>query len=123
MKSRFILFIPAIICFALSFYLLTIPGTQLPKIEWMEKFHVDKLVHISMFLGVCFLFSFPLRNKDLKWILYISIAGLLYGIAMEFVQKYFIPFRSFDLDDMLADGIGCAINYWWWRRAAHRHKS
>jgi len=33
----------------------------------------------------------------------------IYGIAMELVQKYFIPNRSCDLKDILADGVGCAI--------------
>jgi VanZ family protein len=30
---------------------------------------------------------------------------------MELVQNYFIPFRSFDLFDIIADGVGCAIGY------------
>lgn len=34
---------------------------------------------------------------------------LSYGIAMEFVQKYFIPNRSFDAGDIIADGIGSII--------------
>ena len=32
---------------------------------------------------------------------------------MELVQKYFIPFRSFDLLDILADGIGCVAGYFY----------
>jgi hypothetical protein len=28
---------------------------------------------------------------------------------MELIQKYFIPNRSFDLKDILADGLGCGI--------------
>jgi len=28
---------------------------------------------------------------------------------MEVVQKYFIPNRSFDVKDIIADGFGCAI--------------
>jgi len=39
----------------------------------------------------------------------IAVYFLIYGIAMELVQKYFIPNRSFDLKDILADGLGCAI--------------
>ena len=34
---------------------------------------------------------------------------ILYGIAMEFVQKYLIPNRSFDPGDILADAAGAAI--------------
>jgi len=41
----------------------------------------------------------------------IMVVGCLYGIAMEFVQKYFIPFRSFDLGDIIADAIGCVAGY------------
>ena len=40
------------------------------------------------------------------------VVGWLYGIAMEFVQKYFIPFRSFDFGDIIADGIGCVAGYY-----------
>jgi VanZ family protein len=35
--------------------------------------------------------------------------GLAYGIGMEFVQKYFISNRGFEIKDMIADGIGCFI--------------
>jgi VanZ family protein len=34
---------------------------------------------------------------------------LLYGIAMELVQKYFIPNRSFDFKDVIADTIGIVV--------------
>ena len=42
----------------------------------------------------------------------IMVVGCFYGIAMEFVQKYFIPFRSFDFGDIIADGIGCVAGYY-----------
>jgi VanZ family protein len=46
-----------------------------------------------------------------KSIFFIQVAFyfFLYGIAMEFIQKYFIPNRSFDIADIIADGIGSAI--------------
>jgi hypothetical protein len=30
---------------------------------------------------------------------------------MEIVQKYFIPFRSFEPMDIIADGVGCVAGY------------
>ena len=39
------------------------------------------------------------------------IIGIVYGIAMEIVQKYFIPFRSFDVGDIIADAIGSVVGY------------
>jgi VanZ family protein len=41
---------------------------------------------------------------------------LAYGIGMEFVQKYFIPNRSFDTGDIIADGIGCALGVYYCMR-------
>ncbi len=84
----------------------------------MDFYQADKLVHIFMFFTLSFLFSFAVRNADKKYslILMIAIGGIIFGVAMEFVQKYFIPNRTCDVDDMLADGIGCLAAYFWWRR-------
>lgn len=118
LKKRLVYFIPAILCFLFTFYLLTIPGKKLPQIDWIGKFQIDKLVHICMFFTLCFLFSYPLKNVRKKYsiILLIAFAGLIYGIVMEFVQKYFIPFRSCEVTDMLADGAGSFLAYWWMYR-------
>ena len=37
---------------------------------------------------------------------WIALGGGVYGVIMEYVQKYFIPNRSFDIGDILADAIG-----------------
>jgi VanZ family protein len=50
-----------------------------------------------------------LEGKKIRYFSQIAIYFFIYGIAMEFVQKYFIPNRSFDLKDVLADGLGCSI--------------
>jgi VanZ family protein len=39
----------------------------------------------------------------------IGITWLCYGVAMEFVQEYCIPNRSFDMGDIIADGTGCLL--------------
>jgi VanZ family protein len=49
------------------------------------------------------------ENRLRKIFIWIGIIGLVYGAGMEFVQKYFIPNRSFDIGDIIADGIGSAI--------------
>lgn len=84
----------------------------------MDFYQADKLVHIFMFFALSFLFSFAIRNSAKKYslILMIAVGGIIFGIAMEFVQKYFIPNRTCDVEDMIADGIGCLTAYFWWRR-------
>ncbi|MDE3144437.1 MAG: VanZ family protein [Bacteroidota bacterium] len=118
MRTRHLQFIPGILWLAFCFYLLTIPGKKIPQISWMDFYQADKLVHIVMFFTLGFLFSFAVKRSDKKYllILMIAIGGIVFGIAMEFVQKYFIPNRSFDVNDMIADGIGCLAAYFWWRR-------
>ena len=48
------------------------------------------------------------KEKLKKSFILIGLLWLAYGIGMEFVQKYFIPNRSFDIGDIIADGVGCA---------------
>ena len=122
MKRPIFRFLPAIGWFLLSFYLLTIPGKELPAITWFDKIYGDKFVHIAMFGILVGLFLLPFRKQWsdaalLKKALLVSIVALVYGIAMEFVQKYFIPNRSFSIGDILADGVGSFIPFAWlsWR--------
>lgn len=42
---------------------------------------------------------------------FIAVGGLCYGVLLEFVQHYFIPNRSFDPFDMLADATGALIAF------------
>ena len=44
-----------------------------------------------------------------KTILYIMLACIAYGIGMEFVQKYWVINRSFDMGDIAADTVGSII--------------
>ncbi len=71
---------------------------------------------------LCFLFAKPFRLNSLpigqkkKWLLRIVLGGIAYGTIMEFVQKYWIPNRSFELADIAADSVGCALCYWYGMR-------
>ena len=110
-------FIPAILWFTMITILLTLPGKDIPKISFLESINFDKVVHIGLFCGVVFLCYWPVSKTDLpvnsrkSILLKIALAALAYGIAMEFVQKYFIPNRSCDVSDMIADGIGGFLPY------------
>ena len=98
-------------------FLLCIPGTKIPKLTWEDKIWLDKWIHVFLFMILVILWSKAYSNKkniqrDSRKIFFrIMLLGFFYGITMELVQKYFIPFRSFDLTDILADGVGCFIGY------------
>ena len=70
-----------------------------------------------MFSLLVFLFCWGIKRKynhekRNRILILIAIAGVSYGIAMEYVQQNFIPNRSFDTGDILADIIGCFAGWW-----------
>ena len=106
---------PALIWTLIIFILLTIPGSLLPSEPGFKIPEFDKFIHISIFCVFVILWSFYFaaktekKNRSIFFVLFIS--ACLYGIAMEYVQKYFIPRRDFDLEDILADLIGSALGF------------
>ncbi len=112
-------FLPAIIWFFISLWLLTLPGSDIPKIDWMDQLQVDKLVHIGLFGILCFLFMFPFKKSGIEyknrlpWFLLVTVSAIFYGIIIEFVQRDFIPNRSFDIWDIAADSAGSLAAFFW----------
>jgi VanZ family protein len=115
---RWIRFIPALLWWALSFWLLTLPGSKVPSYPWTDNLQLDKLVHVFLFATFCCFFYWPLlnttisRNSRLKWLVAVAVVGAAYGIAMEFVQKYYVINRAFEYGDILADIGGCLLGWW-----------
>ena len=46
-----------------------------------------------------------------SYFLQLTLYFVVYGIVMEFVQRYFIPNRSFDIGDLGADAVGSLAGY------------
>ena len=70
-----------------------------------------------MFGLLVFLFSWGIKRKynyekRNNIFILIAVGGVVYGIAMEYVQQNFIPNRSFDMGDIIADIIGCLAGWW-----------
>ena len=116
LKKNILTIVFAAIWFLLVTSLLCIPGTKFPKIDWQDKIWLDKWIHIFLFMILVILwskaYSHSTQSGGRKIFFKIMVVGCFYGIAMEFVQKYFIPFRSFDFGDIIADGIGCVAGYY-----------
>ncbi len=106
-------FIPAIIWFIIVTILLTLPGQALPSANWLNVIWFDKWVHIGLFSIMVVLWcwgmgkmNYPANKLKIIFIV-ICLGGIVYGAGMEFVQKYFIPNRSFEVADIIADSTGC----------------
>ncbi len=96
------------IIFRLLFVFALVVITWLATIELTYP-HVeninDKISHIAAFYILALLsdFSFPNDNFGLNKV----SALLVYGLLLEMIQ-YFLPYRTFSLLDLMADGIGLA---------------
>ena len=83
--------------------------------HWFDKLPIDKLIHICLFGSLAlsiFVYFQDSTNSSLKTIRAKALAlilCILYGISLEYYQKYFVPSRSFDVIDMLADAIGALL--------------
>lgn len=114
MKPKPLYFLPAAVWAVIIYILLTMHASSLPQIPLLDELNFDKVVHAGLFGGLVFLTSFPLKKTSPRFAaiyLIIAVLSTLYGIAMEYVQKYFTTDRDFDVWDMVADGTGCVIAY------------
>ena len=109
-------FIPGIAWFFLVLILICLPGDDLPKTDdWMSAIFFDKWVHAGLFFILTFLFMRPVYKSNLslkeKWsfVIKIALALCVWGITTEFIQKFFIVGRAFDILDWAADGAGVMI--------------
>ena len=119
MTNSFKTFVWVIFEFVLIFILLSMPGSDIQGTSWISIIlhlpFADKIIHMGLFGSLALsLFSHleqysnisfrSTRTKALS-----LIACILYGIGMEFYQKYFVPSRSLDVIDMLADAMGALL--------------
>ena len=111
-------FWPGIAWFFITAILLLIPSSDLPETEgWLHKIFFDKWVHASFFGLLSVLFMLPLLHKKLSktrllfaWIL-IPVIFSAWGYGVELLQKYYVPSRSYEIADWVADTVGCVLAF------------
>jgi VanZ family protein len=112
-------FLPGIAWFFIVAFLTLMPGKDIPEVSWLDSIpQFDKFVHAGLFGGITLLFCLPFikyafsYQQKLYYFIRIALAAVVWGITVEFLQKFFIPGRDFDLLDWAADSIGVAIALW-----------
>lgn len=109
-QNKLIKIIPALLWSGIIFFLCFLPGSQLPKEDWLDKIYFDKIVHAILYL-ILFFLIIRIAEKLTKPVLFIaSILCITQGILIEFVQgSSLIQNRSFDMYDIVANIIGVLI--------------
>jgi hypothetical protein len=96
--------------------LLCMPGTDIPGPQ-IEIPHFDKIVHVIFFgalVGLwCYYFSVRVTdpNRLKKIFFFVFLAACVNGIGIEFIQLHFVPMRSFDDGDIIADVLSAGMAY------------
>lgn len=118
-KIPFKYFLPGIAWFFIVGILTLMPSTDVPQVTWMDNIpNFDKLVHACLFGGLAFLFCLPFINAHLSkkqkinYLIRIGLAAIIWGITIEFLQKFYAVGRDFDLLDWAADSVGVIIALW-----------
>lgn len=129
MKIKPVQFIPAFIWFIIANILFLMPGNDVPTVSFLDVIYFDKWVHAGLFCGLTFLTAYPFikaGNSSKKLLIKISIVYAFYGVLIEFAQRYLAYERDFDVNDMVADAVGCAIGYiicnWFIKMLAKKNK-
>ena len=103
--------------------LLCIPGSMVPGEGIFGLENLDKVVHVILFAMNVLFWGWHYQTsqdrseskKNWNYLAAVAIMSLL-GVVMEYVQLYFIPNRSFDSWDIVADIVGSvAAGVWLWR--------
>lgn len=99
--------------------LLCLPGSMVPGTGIFATKNLDKFVHVGLFASNVLLWGWHYETTDrhtrsLRFVFVAATAIMItLGIVMEYVQLYFIPNRSFDGYDILADVIGAVLAGLW----------
>ena len=102
-KDRLLL---PVIWFLTITWLSTKGGISLPGFKIIS---ADKLGHIAAYALLGWLILLAYGKKDNALLGNVWLFCFVYGAIMEWIQYTFFPNRFFELDDMVANGIGAAV--------------
>jgi VanZ family protein len=130
MKAVFLFFVSsrkrasvfAIIWTLIIFIACLIPGRDVPSVGFPG---IDKWVHFVIFGGFSFLWLSTFKQTDLRKRTLIFLLAVAVGYIVELLQGSGITSgRSYDLMDVMADGIGGALGVvlFYWMNKVFNHK-
>jgi hypothetical protein len=107
----------------ITIILLCLPGSIVPGTGFFGIKNLDKVVHAVLFCSNVLFWGWhyesgarPLRQLRLIFVS-ATASMIILGIIMEYIQMYFVPNRSFDEWDIVADTIGSVLAGVWLLRS------
>lgn len=101
----------------LTIILLCLPGSAFPSkgLFNLDIPHLDKIIHVILFGGIILFWCLYLLQKkewSTGWRQIVVVVALLtigLGVCLEYIQFNFIPNRSFDKGDILANSLSTIV--------------
>jgi VanZ family protein len=96
---------------------LCLPGSTIPDTEGFAIPSFDKIVHVILFGALVGLWCVYLSKKtrgdrEMKRAFFlVYLFAAFNGIIIEYIQRDYIPNRSFDQGDIIADVLSASIAY------------
>ena len=96
---------------------LCLPGSTIPDTQGFPIPAFDKIVHVILFGGLVGLWCFYLSKKSWgdfetkRAFFRVYLFAAFNGIIIEYIQRDYVPNRSFDQGDIIADVLSASIAY------------
>lgn len=102
--------------------LFFLPGSAFPRENFLTKIYLDKWIHAGLFGALLFMWRSSFNYSSRYYTIMLLLAAFIYGIAVEIVQKNWVPNRDFDLYDVAADMTGALLGLLIWREVYKKNK-
>lgn len=87
-----------------------LPSSTFKKFTFNSFFEIDKLIHFILYLVFVLLWSLiaekAMSSLQKFWLAVVSIA---FGVAIELLQSTMAMGRSYEINDIMANSVGCFI--------------
>ena len=92
--------------FSVLVLLIYLHFMQAPSIDLINLNQVDKFAHVLMFFLTMMWFMYVTAKPHQ---LLVGVSLILFGLVLEYIQMNFLPDRTFEWLDWIADGIGVVL--------------
>tara|TARA_B100001057_G_C22590931_1_gene848945 strand:+ start:245 stop:649 length:405 start_codon:yes stop_codon:yes gene_type:complete len=86
-----------------------LPPSLFKPFTFQGLFGLDKLIHLVLYFVFVQLWALNLKKINRKNKLVILLIGITYGIFIEFMQSAMNIGRVYEIDDMIANTLGCIL--------------
>lgn len=86
-----------------------LPAAVFKPFSFQSLLGLDKIIHLTLYFFFVQLWALSNENLTQKNKVVILISGIIYGVLIEFLQSALNNGRSFEIDDMIANTMGCIL--------------